>query len=133
MELPQSCKQCSSSKNDCPILFKANKTRKIRNKRFLIKKCPCTDCIIIMICEHDCELLNNYVKEKLGSRYLNMYFGNSEINWLKRNRIWTLTLVLVVHHMMNSLYFALHVDYYKNQADIIFLNTLLVTVPVKTV
>jgi hypothetical protein len=135
MELPQSCKNCSSSRNDCPILFRANRTRKIRKKRFLIKKCPCNDCIIIMVCKSDCKLFDEYVKEKV-SRYKKMcgeYFTTNSINWLQRNRIWILTLVLVVHHIWNSLHFALHVDYYKNQIDFLILNTLLVTVPVKIV
>ena len=133
MELPAGCKQCASARNDCPILFKANKTRKIRNKRFLIKKCPCHDCIVIMICTSDCELLGKYIKEKYGTNMLGKYFEHNSINWLLRNRIWILILVLVVHHMMNSLYSALHVEYYKNQTDFLIHNTLLVTAPVKSV
>jgi hypothetical protein len=88
MEIPNHCKCCKQSVDDCVLLFRASKIRKIRNKRFLLKKCPCNDCLMIPICNETCSALKEYINTKVHDKtFIMRYFDAKPIDWLKRKGI----------------------------------------------
>ena len=88
MELPNHCKQCRNASDDCALLYRASKMKKIRKKRFLLKNCPCNDCLMIPICKESCHNLEIYIKAKLfEKRFVIEYFDCKSINWLTRNGV----------------------------------------------
>lgn len=90
MELPNHCKHCRQASDDCVLLFRASKMRQIRKKRFILKKCPCNECIVVPVCDKVCELLSKYINVKIphtSQLFLLEYFHCKPINWFTRKGI----------------------------------------------
>jgi len=87
MEIPNHCMACKMGAADCVLLFKASRTKKVRNKRFILNKCPCKDCLVLTMCVEECIILKHYIRKKNTSGMIDHYLISPVINWHTRKRI----------------------------------------------